>query len=328
MHPKVVVVGSFVQDLSWKCEGFPGPGETVIGRFASGPGGKGSNQAVASGRAGVPTLFVGAVGADGFAREAARFYRSEGIAARFVVKRGYPTATAAVLVNADGQNEIVVALGASERLAPRDIPLPPIRRASIVVCQHEASLSANAFVFRTARRSGAATLLNPAPMRRDFDPGILALTDILVPNESECLALAARLPACRAWVRRRLPGLLGPLGVAELERMEPRLLNQLCRRMGVPTVVVTLGRRGCLVSQGEDAFTLLPAHEGIRVVDTTGAGDAFIGGFAAGFVQHSGDMVAAARLGNAVAALSITKFGTAPSMPTQAQTRRFLAGRP
>jgi ribokinase len=313
MKPQVVVVGSFVQDLTWKCASFPQAGETVIGTFVTGPGGKGSNQAVAAGRAGVATLFIGAVGNDVFADAAKKFYKAEGIGARFVAKPKHATGTAAILVNAQAQNEIIVALGASALLQPRDVAAASIRGAKIVVCQHEANLPVNAHVFRLARKAGAATVLNPAPMRPDFDPDVLALVDVLIPNETEFVALVNLLPAT------------GKKDFTEtaLHALPPEELHALCRTFGVPTLIVTLGRRGCFISQ-PDGHASIPAYTGIDVVDTTGAGDAFVGGFAAGFVRFGGDMVAAAKHGTAVAALSVTKFGTAPSMPRKAEIARFL----
>jgi len=320
MKPKVVVVGSFVQDLTWKCREFPKPGETVLGTFVTGPGGKGSNQAVASGRAGVPTMFVGAVGNDLFAAGANDFYKSERIGAQFVAKARHATGTAAILVNARGENEIIVALGASAHLDSGDVPTGLVRRAKIVVCQHEANLRVNAHVFQLARRAGVTTVLNPAPMRPDFKASILNLTDVLIPNESEFAELVRAHPACAPIVPRGL-------GHSTVSSMKPAALGRLCRALGVPTVIITLGSRGCFVSLADGSHVIIPAHSGMKVVDTTGAGDAFVGGFAAGFVLHRGDLVAAARHGNAVAALSVTKFGTAPSMPTAGETRRFMRSR-
>ncbi|MEO7413688.1 MAG: PfkB family carbohydrate kinase, partial [Opitutaceae bacterium] len=193
MKPQVVVVGSFVQDLTWKCTEFPQAGETVIGTFVTGPGGKGSNQAVAAGRAGAATLFIGAVGRDVFAEGAKRFYQAERIGSRFIAMPKHATGTAAILVNEQGQNEIVVALGASAHLQPREIDPALIRGAKIVVCQHEANLTINAHVFRVARKAGALTVLNPAPMRADFEPGVLRLVDVLIPNETEFVALVNRI---------------------------------------------------------------------------------------------------------------------------------------
>ncbi len=313
MKPQVVVVGSFVQDLTWKCVAFPQAGETVVGTFVTGPGGKGSNQAVACGRAGVPTLYVGAVGDDAFARDAATFYRAEGIAAKFARKPRHATGTAAILVNADGQNEIIVALGANAALAKADIPLPILKGARVVVCQFESNLSTTAYVLKQARLAGVTTILNPAPMRADFDPSLLKHVDILIPNETEFAALVNGLPACG----------VSRFSDTKLHQLSPDDLHALIRRVGVSTVIVTLGSKGCFVSQ-PDGFQHLPAHTGIAVVDTTGAGDAFVGGFAAGMVTFSGDVRAAAEFGNTVAALSVTKFGTAPSMPYQPEISRFL----
>lgn len=313
MKPKVVVVGSFVQDLTWKCAAFPRSGETVIGNFVTGPGGKGSNQAVASARAGVPTLFIGAVGRDVFADGAREFYKAEGIGARFIVKPGHATGTAAIFVDDAAQNEIIVALGASAHLRPGNIDASLIRGAKVLVCQHEANLPVNAYAFRIARSAGVTTILNPAPMRRDFDPSILRLTDVLIPNESEFVALA-----------KMLGGSAGRLEESALAALGPKALHRLCRVLAVPAVIVTLGRRGCFLSTADGSHTLIPGHGGIKVVDTTGAGDAFVGGFAAGFVRSGGDLLAAARHGNAVAALSVTRFGTAPSMPREVEILRFL----
>lgn len=318
---KVAVVGSFVQDLTWKCLDFPRPGETVIGTFVTGPGGKGSNQAVASGRAGVPTVFIGAVGGDVFAEGARKFYSSEGIGARFVVKPKHATGTAAIVVNAAGENEIVVALGANAHLRPRDIDPALIQEANVVVCQHETNLAVNAHVFRLARRSGATTVLNPAPMRKDFDPSILRHTDVLIPNESEFRALAKMLLGSADNMGGNSG--LGP-EASTLRAREAANLHRLCRAFRVPTVIVTLGRCGCLVSLADGTYTVVPGHTGLTVVDTTGAGDAFVGGFAAGLVRFRGDRVAAARHGNGIAALSVTKFGTAPSMPNKTEIALFL----
>jgi ribokinase len=326
MKAKVVVVGSFVQDLTWKCAKFPRAGETVIGTFVTGPGGKGSNQAVAAGRAGVPTIFIGAVGADVFADGARRFYEAEGIGARFAVKPAHATGTAAIIVNAAAENEIIVALGASEHLKPADVDPALVRGAKILICQHEANLAINAHAFRLARRSGVATVLNPAPMRGDFDASILKLTDVLIPNESEFITLVNTLPRCAA-ARHGRSRARGALDEFTLSSMGLDELHRLCRAVRVPAVIVTLGRRGCFVSLADGTFALIPGHSGLNVIDTTGAGDAFVGGFAAGFVRFKGDMVAAARHGNAVAALSVTKFGTAPSMPRAEEIALFLERR-
>lgn len=311
MISRVVVVGSYVQDLCWKCPAFPRTGETTVGAFVSGPGGKGSNQAVAAGRLGVPTLFVGAVGNDAFAHDARAFYRAEGIAARLAVKLRHPTATAGILVDAEGRNQIILDLAANLALARSDVPLAALCRARVTVTQLESNLATTAWVLREARRAGVTTILNTAPMRADFDPAMLRHADIVVPNEIEFAALVNCVPA--TGVR--------DFTEARLAAMAPAELHALCRALGVPDVIITLGGKGCFVSTA-GGFTHLPAHK-VRAVDTTGAGDAFVGGLAAGLAR--GDtIVDAARTGNAVAALSVTRPGTAPSMPTARELAAFL----
>lgn len=306
VNPSIVVVGSFNQDLTWSCAEFPAAGETIVGKFRTGPGGKGSNQAVAAARAGGATAFVGALGDDSFGHDAEKFLRAEGIAVH-VARKKLPTGNAAILVNRRGENQIIIALGANAALAPRDVPPALLRDARVVVCQHETNLALNAHVFRTARRAGVTTVLNPAPMRADFDDRILDLTDVLVPNETEFVALVNR----RGFTEK------------SLHALADHDLHRLCRSFDVPTIILTLGARGCFVSQSR-GHLFIPAHRGLKVVDTTGAGDAFVGGFAAGLVRFDGNIASAARYGNAAAGLSVTKFGTAPSMPAQRAIEKLL----
>jgi ribokinase len=313
LSPQVVVVGSIMQDLTFACEDFPRAGQTVMARLASGQGGKGSNQAIACGRTGVRTVFVGAMGQDGFSSQVAAFYRREKIGCELALKADESTGTAVILINREGQNQIVIEPGANARLAPADVPRSLLSRAKVVVTQLESNLKTTAHVLRVARGAGVTTILNPAPMRADFSPGLLRNVDILIPNESEFVALVRGQPGLR-------PGGFDERALHALSRDD---LHGLCRRFGVPTVIVTLGSKGCFISEsGGHAF--IPAHRGMRVVDTTGAGDAFCGGFAAGLVRYKGGIVPAARLGTAVAALSITKSGAAFAMPTKAELHRFL----
>ncbi|MDI1320831.1 MAG: ribokinase [bacterium] len=310
--PHVVVVGSIMQDLTFTCDEFPRGGQTIMARLASGQGGKGSNQAIACGRTGVRTAFVGAMGRDAFADQVAAFYRREKIGCHLALKPGQATGTAVILINKEGQNQIVIEPGANARLAPADVPRALLAGAKVVVTQLESNLATTAHVLRTARAAGVTTILNPAPMRADFAPVLLRYVDVLIPNESEFITLVRGLPG----IRRRL-------NEPELHAMAWDALHALCRKFNVPTVIVTLGSRGCFISM-PDRHLFMPAHRGIRVVDTTGAGDAFCGGFAAGLVRYPGRIAEAARLGTAVAALSITKPGAAFAMPHQVELRRFL----
>ena len=315
MKPRVVVVGSFVQDLAFFAKDFPRPGETVAGDFRTGPGGKGFNQAVAATRAGAATLFIGAVGHDAFGAGARKFAHEAGISTHFVEKKKEATGAAVISINSAGQNQIIVSLGANLALHRQDIPTEPLQSAQVVVCQGESDFRTVAHVLKTARRAGAITVLNPAPMRDDFDPTLLVHTEVLVPNETEFAVLANRLPrtGVRGFTREKLL------------RLSSDRLHALCRSFDVPVVIVTLGDRGCFVSQ-PDVYLRVNAHD-VEAVDTTGAGDAFVGGFAAGLVKFGRNVFEAAHFANAVAALSVTQPGTALAMPTAREIARFLRKR-
>ena len=315
MKARVVIVGSFIQDLAFYTKSFPQPGDSVVGEFRAGPGGKGFNQAVAATRAGAPTLFVGAVGRDVFGAGAKKFAHDAGIQAQFVEKKKEPTGTAVISINAAGQNQIIVALGANLTLHKQDVPTAPLQSAQVVVCQGENDFKTVAHVLRTARKAGATTVLNPAPMRADFVFDLLRHTEVLIPNEPEFCALLRGLP--RSGMRNLAP--------EDLSRLPGDQLHTLCRMFNVPIVIVTLGARGCFVSQPE-VYTRISPHE-VDAVDTTGAGDAFVGGFATGLVKLNRNILEAAHFANAVAALAVTRHGAAAAMPTAREIARFLRKR-
>jgi len=315
MKPEVLVVGSYVQDLCFFTKRFPQPGETTVGDFRTGSGGKGFNQAVAAKRAGARTAFVGAVGHDPFAVKARKFALAERLHAHLVEKPRVLTGAAAITVDAAGQNQIIVSLGANLQLRARDVPAALLATARVVVCQGESDFTTVAQVLRAARKAGATTVLNPAPMRADFDAALLKHTDVLVPNETEFVALATQL-------RKADARMLTPEALA---RMPADKFHALCRSFGVPVVIVTLGARGCFVSE-PDVYLRVTAHQ-VEAIDTTGAGDAFVGGFAAGLVKFKNNVFEAAHYANAVAAISVTHPGTADSMPTSREILRFLRRR-
>jgi ribokinase len=325
MKPRVVVVGSFIQDLAFFAKDFPLPGETILGDFRPGPGGKGFNQAVAATRAGAPTLFIGAIGRDAFGADARRFAHAAGVRAHFVEKKKEPTGAAMITVDARGQNQIIVAPGANLALHKQDIPAAALTGADVVVCQCESDLRTVLHVLRAARKAGAITVFNPAPMRDDFDPALLRATEVLVPNETEFIALVRAVPATAALLRTAPFREHGELTNGNLSGLKADLLHRLCRALGVPIVLVTLGDRGCFVSQPE-VYQRVQAHD-VDAVDSTGAGDAFVGGFAAGLVKFRRNVIEAAHYANAVAALAVTLPGTAAAMPTAREISRFLRKR-
>lgn len=300
----VVVVGSYVQDLAFNTKTFPAPGETRIGLFKTGPGGKGFNQAVACHRQGVDTVFVGAVGADVFADALRDFLASEHLEARLQVCDDVSSGAASIVVNDDAENLIVVALGANDLLSPGFVEehAQTIRGARALVCQVENNLPATAAAMRLAKDAGVTTVLNPAPINPGLDRDLLGLADILVPNETEFAHLMEHL------FDTTLP--------QDYWTATDTEIHALCRKALVDTVILTLGDKGCFVSRPDEHYRV-PAAK-VSPVDTTGAGDAFNGGLASGLVLFGGNLHRAVEHANVVAGLSTQKPGTAPAMPSKA----------
>jgi ribokinase len=290
--PRIVVVGSYNRDLSFVMRRMPADGETVIGAdLVEGPGGKGSNQAIQAARAGAYVSMLAAVGADGAGSEAVALWRRCGIATRMVVRKdGVATGSAAILVEADGRNRIVVASGANACLTAADVRRAGggIRASALVVGQLEVPVAATQAAFAMARRAGAATLLNAAPAISRIPASLLRLTDILVVNEIEARALTG-LPA----------------------RATPSTLARALGKFARLAAVVTVGADGAWLAGAGRAPSRFPAPS-TKVVDTTGAGDAFVGAFA-GRYALDGDVPAAMRWGIAAGSLACRKRGAAAS---------------
>ncbi len=309
----VVVVGSYVQDLAFDTEIFPAPGETRIGEFRTGPGGKGFNQAVACNRLGIETLFIGAVGDDIFSQGLREFIASEKLHAELQVCEDYPTGAASIVVNKDAQNLIVVALGANDHLSKAHIKTftNQISKAKYVVCQVENNLIATELTLKVARENKVTTILNPAPINEGLSLQLIQYADILVPNETEFVFLMNHV--------------LGQDVPDDFWLGSDEQIHAFCRQSGVKSVILTLGDKGCFVSHDDastqanaSAYYRVPAIT-VDVKDTTGAGDAFNGGLAAGLARFAGDFQKAVKYANRVAGLSTTKHGTAPAMPTLAE---------
>lgn len=291
MAAKIVVVGSFNVDLTSYMARMPAPGETVSGdRFVTGPGGKGTNQAVAAARLGAEVTFVGRVGQDVFAPIALNVWRAEGINTDYVTQDpDHATGVAPIFVDASGENSIVVVLGANLAVSRADVDRAraAIAAADVVITQLEIDPDATAYALQVAREHGVRTILNPAPAR-PLPPEVTALADFITPNETELATLS---------------GLAG----ASVEEMARTLLA----REG-QAVVCTLGAAGAQYVRRADSG-VVPSFK-VRVVDTTGAGDAFNGGLAVALAEGRG-LADALMFANATAALCVTKPGTSPSMP-------------
>lgn len=313
MSAPIVVVGSYVQDLTFFTPQFPNPGETVIGTFKTGPGGKGSNQAIAAKRAGVSTVFIGAVGDDTFASVARDFHQKEGVDARWHDVEDVSSGAASIMVNEHGQNEIVVALGACDHLTDDAVATHMPESAEVVVTQLETHLEGSIAAMELGKNMGALTVLNPAPIRKDFPPAILDDVDVLIPNETEFVSILGILNS-ECW---------SDFSESDLLDLDDSDLHNICRAIGVQTVILTMGARGAFLST-PDRYRQFPPLKGIQVVDTTGAGDAFVGGFAAGWVLHKQNLDLAVQYGIIVSGLSVTQVGTAPAMPHIEQIQRTI----
>ncbi len=304
--PRITVMGSFITDLAFRAERLPAWGQTIMGTdFRLGPGGKGSNQAVAAARLGARVTFVSKLGRDAFAALARRTWEAEGIDARLVSEDGDSSTGAAAIVVSEtsGDNAIVVVPGAGFKLTTGDVDQArsAIAGAQIFLTQLESPVPSVRHALRLAREAGVRTILNPAP-GLPLPDDVYPLCDYLTPNESEAATLIGSPVA----------------SVADAERAAAQLLAR-----GAKAVVVTLGANGALVRTA--AITRhVPAVEAGPVVETTGAGDAFNGGFAVGLAEGL-DVVAATRLGCATAGISVTRHGTAPAMPTRAEVDALLA---
>jgi ribokinase len=309
MDGRVVVVGSFNVDHAWTCVALPRPGETLQGRYASGPGGKGFNQAMAAARAGASTTFVCALGEDAGGQLARALAAAEGIDLRGA-RSDEPTGTAGIFVGADGGNSIVIGAGANATLGPGFVAAQrqAIEGAGVVLAQLESPVDAIAEALRIARAAGAATILNPAPANAATTPALLALADVLTPNESEFAALLARAGEQVA------PAAVAAMGDADLHARCRALLPH-------GTVVVTLGAAGAFVSHadtrrhGDAQGCYRVDAEPVAVVDTTGAGDAFNGALAAVVAGPDAAFAIHVRFATRYASLSTETAGAALAMP-------------
>lgn len=305
MPNSIAILGVFVADMSFRAERQPKMGETILGKsFALGPGGKGSNQSVAAARAGGDVHFLSALGQDTFADMALAMWSEAGITPHLRQSPDLSTGAAYIfLEDATGDNAIIISPGAAETIAPSDVEAHAdvIRDAAIFVTQLEQPMDAALRALQIARDAGTTTILNPAPAAT-LPEEMFALCDVMTPNETETEALTG-LPVT---------------SVAEAEKAARAL-----RSRGVGAVVITLGGDGALYVD-ERGATHVPVFDAGPVVETTGAGDAFNGGFAVALAEGR-DPVEAVRFGCATASLSVTRPGTAPSMPTRIEIDALLS---
>lgn len=301
----VVILGVFVADTAYRAARPPRMGETILGKsFALGPGGKGSNQSVAAGMAGASVGMITKLGQDPFADMALATWEKAGVTSLATQHADSYTGAAYIFIDdATGDNAIIVCPGVAATLGPADIDAQAeaIGTCKVFMTQLEQPLDAAEHALHMARDAGAITILNPAPAA-DLPASMIALCDYVTPNESEAEALTG--------IKVGTP--------EDAARAAQALLDQ-----GAGAAIITLGENGCLYHDGTEPVHI-PALSAGPVVETTGAGDAFNGGFAAALAEGMAP-TEAIRFGTATAAISVTRPGTAPSMPSRDEIEALLA---
>ena len=306
MSKSISILGIFVADLTFRTERMPNKGETYIGNsFKLGPGGKGSNQAVAARRAGAETMFITKIGKDTFGEMAMKLYADEGINSKYVWEiPDMSTGAASIVVNEEtGDNAIIVVPGAADAMVPYDLDTAEagIADCAFFMASLEVPIPVMQHGLEVAKRNGVSTILNPAPAAILPDE-VYGLSDYFTPNETEAAILAG-------------------IPVVTIEDAEEAAKIFLQR--GIDTVVITLGEKGAyvrnsVINQHVPAFDM-----GGKVLETTGAGDAFNGGFAYALAEGM-SLIEAVRFGSATAAISVTRLGTAPAMPVNSEIQDLL----
>jgi len=306
MHKPIVVVGSVNMDLVCCVDRIPAEGETVTGsHFELFHGGKGANQAVAAARLGYPVSMVAKVGEDQFGVRLRQGLRLAGVDVKAVsvAKR---TSSGVALISTDrcGQNSIVVIPGANGKLLPSDLEKTTslLHSAGMILTQLEIPFETVEHLAALAQRSNIPLILDPAPARPIPD-GLIRKITFLTPNETETSVL------CGIRTQDLTPS------------TAPDIARTLFNR-GLPNIVIKMGCRGAYAATAVNSGAFVPAFK-VAAVDSTAAGDAFNGGLAVALVQGR-DLLAASRFGSAVAALSVTRMGAQPSMPSAREVNRFL----
>ena len=299
MTGSVVILGVFVADTAYRADRQPRMGETILGKsFALGPGGKGSNQAVAAARAGADTRMLTRLGQDAFGDMAMAIWAEAGVTPEVIrAADSYTGAAFIFLEAATGNNAIIICPGAAAAITPADVDgwSGTISAARVFMTQLEQPIDAAIRGLQIARSAGATTILNPAPAA-SLPEGMLALSDWVTPNESEAEGLTG----------------IAVSSITSAEAAAKALMAQ-----GAGAVIITLGGNGVYLHDGTEGQHL-PVISAGPVVETTGAGDAFNGGFAAALAGGAAPRDAV-RFGLATAGISVTRPGTAPSMPTRAE---------
>jgi len=303
MGKKILILGNCNIDFVFKIPRFHHSGETML---AEGQvtffGGKGANQAITAKRLGGYVHFITKVGNDLYGKSYRQYLIKQGLDRKPILEdRKLPTGMAMIELTPKGENRIVVSLGANGSLSQKDLRRlqPCWRGVGVFVTQLEIPLSTAERGVRLAKEAGAITILNPSPPAH-LSPHLLSLVDFIVPNETEAQSLTG--------IKWRSD--------QDIRRMAEKLL-----KMGVKNVVITLGPRGFFFKNRREEFWMKAFN--VKVLDTTAAGDAFLGAFATGLAENK-PIREALRWANAAGALATTKLGAQPSLPSQRELLSFL----
>ncbi|AOE80311.1 MULTISPECIES: ribokinase [Pseudomonas] len=303
MPAKVVVVGSLNMDLVTRASRLPRAGETLIGQtFSTVPGGKGANQAVASARLGADVSMIGCVGTDAYGTQLREALRVEGIDCQAVSTVDGSSGVALIVVDDSSQNAIVIVAGSNGELTPASLQAfdSVLQAADVIVCQLEVPMNTVGYALKRGRELGKTVILNPAPASAPLPAEWYASIDYLIPNESEA-------------------GALSGVTVDSIDSAKAAATQLI--QAGAGKVIITLGSQGALFTDGQGFEHLLAPK--VRAVDTTAAGDTFVGGFAAALANGKSE-AEAIRFGQVAAALSVTRAGAQPSIPTLHDVQGFV----
>jgi ribokinase len=298
----VLIVGSSNMDLNIYSKRFPSPGETVTGGFYKQfLGGKGANQAVASTRSGTKTIFIGKVGNDLFGDQMVSRLQNEGVITDYIIRDSLnPSGVAFILIDENGENMISVAPGANAKLNKEDIDKVKevIKKAKTIVVQMEIPIDIIQQIFRIASQGKTLKILNPAPLK-PIPIEILQNTDIIIPNEGELYRLHSLL---------NLKNLTGQGKEKILQAAED------ISSFGVNYIIITLGKKGCLMFRGKDKKYFEIVSPKVKAVDTVGAGDCFIGVLAS-LLNKDEEILTAVKMATIAASIAVTRKGAQDSLP-------------
>lgn len=302
----ILVLGSLNMDLIVRTPRLPAPGETILGTsFSTAPGGKGANQAVAAAKLGAPVKMIGRVGADEFGKTLRSNLNAVGADTQYLITDNETaTGIASIWVDDMGQNSIIVTPGANARVGRADVDAAAaaFRHARVLVAQLEIPLETVQYAFQIARKHNCLTILNPAPAQ-PLSRKILELTDLVIPNETEAAQLT---------------------GMTVQDLTSAQNAANVLKQMGARRILITMGDKGAFFLDDEAPPAPVPPFA-VQAVDTTAAGDAFVGALAAARARDK-DWTTSLREASAAGALAATRSGAQPSLATRAELDEFLNG--